>query len=542
MAIICLYSSSALSETRYSTLEFGSRGAEVLALQKALITVGFNPNGTDGKFGRGTENAVIAYQKSKNLVADGKAGTQTLTMLYADVAAQNASNDANSSVPSTVSADTLKYGDSGSRVTALQEALVKLGYNTNGVDGRFGAGTQRAVIAFQKANKLTADGLAGRRTLELINQQVENAGGSSSSSSSGSSGSASSSSTGFTRTLRKGYTGDDVRQVQQQLKSLGYYSGSVDGVYGTGSMAAVQAFQRKNGLTADGLAGAQTFAKLFSSSATGADSDASSNSSNSSSSSSSSASGSNTYVTLRVGSTGEDVRRLQRALAELNYSVTVDGTYGNATRDAVIAFQQRNSLTADGVAGALTQTKLYSGSANAAGSSSGGSSSGGSSSTPSPTIDANAGAASGPSKSEVKLLHWFNAVKPSIRAGQNITIFDPASSLQWTLRLFSLGRHADSEPKTLADTQIMFKAFGNTNTWTPKPVYVQLPSGTWTLASMHNVPHLTGSISDNGFDGHLCVHFLRDMDECRQNDPNYGVTNQEVIRKKWKELTGETID
>ena len=70
----------------------------------------------------------------------------------------------------------------------------------------------------------------------------------------------------------------------------------------------------------------------------------------------------------------------------------------------------------------------------------------------------------------------------------------------------------------------MYKAFGNTNTWTPKPVYVKLPSGTWTLASMHNVPHLSGSIKDNGFDGHLCVHFLRDMDECKQNDPNYGVT------------------
>ena len=34
----------------------------------------------------------------------------------------------------------------------------------------------------------------------------------------------------------------------------------------------------------------------------------------------------------------------------------------------------------------------------------------------------------------------------------------------------------------------MYKAFGNKNTWTPKPVYVQLPSGVWTLASTHNVP------------------------------------------------------
>lgn len=87
----------------------------------------------------------------------------------------------------------------------------------------------------------------------------------------------------------------------------------------------------------------------------------------------------------------------------------------------------------------------------------------------------------------------------------------------------------------------MYKAFGYTNTWTPKPVYVQLPSGTWTLATMHNVPHLTGSIKDNNFDGHLCVHFLRTMEECSTNDPDYGVTHQKAIRKKWKEMTGIDI-
>lgn len=547
LALVTLFSSASLAAIKYTTLEFGSRGADVLKLQQALLALGFNPNGTDGKFGRGTENAVVAYQDSKNLTADGKAGTQTLTALYADFEALSASGSSSSDSSSTSSGssdspNTLKYGDSGSRVTEMQTALVKLGYSTNGVDGRFGAGTQRAVIAFQKANKLTADGLAGTKTLELLYKLADKA-GDSSSSDSGSTGSTSS----LSRTLRKGYTGDDVKQVQQQLKALGYYNGSIDGVYGTGSMAAVQAFQKRNGLTADGLAGTQTFNKLFSSSAVAAgDSSGSSSSSGSDNGSSSSGSGSSTYVTLRVGSTGSDVKRLQQALKDLNYSVgSVDGVYGNGTADAVTAFQKRNSLTADGVAGAFTQSKLYSGSAKAADSSSdsSGSSSGGSSSDgPSSSGDSDAGKADGPSTSQVKLLHWFNEVKPSIKAGQYITIFDPATNLQWTLRLYSLGRHADSEPKTQADTDIMFKAFGYTNTWTPKPVYVKLPSGTWTLASMHNVPHLTGSIKDNGFDGHLCVHFLRDMDECKLNDPNYGVTNQNVIRQKWKQMTGETVD
>ena len=56
----------------------------MLKLQKALLELGFNPNGTDGKFGRGTETAVKAYQAARGLEVDGKAGTKTLTMLYGE--------------------------------------------------------------------------------------------------------------------------------------------------------------------------------------------------------------------------------------------------------------------------------------------------------------------------------------------------------------------------------------------------------------------------------------------------------------------------
>lgn len=55
-----------------------------------------------------------------------------------------------------------------------------------------------------------------------------------------------------------GSTGSEVRQIQTRLKSWGYYKGTVDGVYGTGTRNAVIAFQRKNGLTADGVSGSAT--------------------------------------------------------------------------------------------------------------------------------------------------------------------------------------------------------------------------------------------------------------------------------------------
>lgn len=55
-----------------------------------------------------------------------------------------------------------------------------------------------------------------------------------------------------------GSTGSEVRQIQQKLRSLGYYGGSVDGIYGTQTQNAVRSFQRSVGITVDGIAGPQT--------------------------------------------------------------------------------------------------------------------------------------------------------------------------------------------------------------------------------------------------------------------------------------------
>ncbi len=514
LILTLLAAPQALAATKYTTLEFGSRGSDVLQLQKALLELGFNPNGTDGKFGRGTETAVKAYQAARGLEVDGKAGTLTLTMLYGETSGESGTI----TTPVTTNPNTLKYGDSGSRVAELQTALVKLGYNTNGVDGRFGAGTQRAVISFQKDNGLEADGLAGTKTLELLYAKANGSGSSS--------GSSSGTSTGLTRTLRRGYTGDDVIAVQERLKELGYYTGSIDGVYGSGSIAAATAFQKNNGLKVDGLTGQSTYAALFSSSAVAAGSSSSSGSSSSGSSS--------TYVKLQSGDKGTEVKKLQQALKDLGYDVSADGTYGPITVAAVIAFQKLNGLDDDGIAGAKTQTVLYSGNAKRYDSSSGSSSGGSSSGSTGTTV--------APNGATIQLLHWFDDVKPTLKNGQNLIAYDPDTGISWTLRIMSRGNHADVEPLTAADTAAMFQAFGNKESWGPKVVYIKLPDGRWSIASTHNVAHGSQTISDNNFDGQNCVHFLRDMDECKQNDPDYGVQNQEAIREAWKKLTGITVN
>lgn len=62
--------------------------------------------------------------------------------------------------------------------------------------------------------------------------------------------------------LKNGSKGSEVREVQRRLKLWGYYNGSVDGVFGAGTRSAVIAFQKKNGLKADGVVGKQTYKAL----------------------------------------------------------------------------------------------------------------------------------------------------------------------------------------------------------------------------------------------------------------------------------------
>ena len=65
-----------------------------------------------------------------------------------------------------------------------------------------------------------------------------------------------------TAVLRQGASGGEVKELQRRLKEWGYYNGAVDGIYGKGTVAAVKAFQKKNGLTADGIAGIETYKAL----------------------------------------------------------------------------------------------------------------------------------------------------------------------------------------------------------------------------------------------------------------------------------------
>lgn len=372
-------------------------------------------------------------------------------------------------------------------------------------------------------------------------------------------------------TLYNGCRGDDVRELQQALIDLGFLSGTADGIFGNNTENAVRKFQKKNKLTVDGLAGPATRSLILIKSSGSSDlaesvsavtvvssteqigsQTAQSNSSSVEKSDTSSGSlFSGNYATIRLGNRGERVKALQKGLISLGYlSGKADGVFGNKTLAAVKAFQSSNQLSVDGIAGRKTLSSLESAVKSGRNSSSSQEiSAAASASSVSQASETTANTVAedinekinGPSSSSVQLLHWFNDIKPALSNGQNLLVYDPSTGLSWTLRILSRGRHCDAEPLTAKDTRTMVKSFGGVNTWNQKAVYVQLPNGTWVLGSTHDMPHQSGSIKSNDFNGHLCVHFLRDMDEARQNDPNYGVSNQETIRAWWKKLTGQDI-
>ena len=227
-----------------------------------------------------------------------------------------------SSSSSSSSATRLEKGSTGSEVKDLQTKLKKLGYYDAYVDGDYGDTTVAAVKAFQKKYNLTADGIAGKETLKKLDSVYENA-----------------NSAKDVDSLRMGDSGSAVKDLQTKLKKLGYYSGTVDSTFGSGTYAAVRAFQKKYNLTADGVAGSETLKKLDSA-YKNADSDKDDDS-------------------LRKGATGSAVKNLQTKLKKLGfYNAYVDGSYGDTTVAAVKAFQKKYNLTADGVAGSETLKKL----------------------------------------------------------------------------------------------------------------------------------------------------------------------------------------
>ena len=263
------------------------------------------------------------------------------------------------------SALALQKGDRGPSVKNLQQDLKRAGFYQAPVTQVYDGKTEDAVKRFQKAARVSIDGIAGPATLQKLegyraavtvntttvkekpvaqtrqnNQQKPSI----------------RVATNTTKRrnpnlLSKGDEGQAVRALQERLRVAGFYYGNSTGIYGPITEDAVKRFQRAYGLDVDGIVGAQTLTKLppmgvgFGEEAP---------------KSMTIAARRQNKEYLGLGDRGEPVRILQAQLIKAGYlKGQPNGYFGPYTTDAVKRFQGANYLAASGIAGPTTRGKLY---------------------------------------------------------------------------------------------------------------------------------------------------------------------------------------
>ena len=513
----------------YQVLQKGDKGAKVTALQEALIELGFLSGKADGNFGAGTEKAVIAFQQANDYPATGIMDANIQAFLFTGNVKNTKGEKTSVKTLSPVDGVSMKKGNTGSQVTQLQAQLIKLGYLNGKTSGTYDADTAAAVKTFQKKNGLTANGTADKATQDLLfsDAALDASATATPSPSPTPKPTATPSPTPEIpdRTLRSGDTGADVKTLQRRLKALKYYVGTIDGKMDQETVKALKNFQKAHGLANDGVAGKATYEILFSDAAlVKGTTPTPVPTETPAPETTETAAASSNWPTLRRNDSGENVAQLQEALIQLGYLTgKADGVYGSKTAEAVKAFQRASKLTADGVAGTKTLSKLE-----------GTSKTDTATTTAAATTTTTTTASSSSTKisaSSVQYSSWYDTVKAVAKKYPYATVYDYSTGISWQIHIFSVGAHADYEPVTANDTAKLLKAFGG-NTWNPKSVWVKFSNGSVYLGSTHSMPHDVQHNRDNNFEGHSCLHFPRTQAQVESIGP-YATKHQEVEDAGW---------
>ncbi len=487
------------------TVKLGDESDDALRVQERLAQLGYYEGELTGIFDEDSEDALKAFQANNLITDDGVCGSVTRTILfgispiYAEATAPVVVPDETAEPITEENTILITAGSKGEMVLSLQMRLQELGYYTSRQDGIYLSDDITAVRSFQENNGLTIDGKAGYETQYVLYSEEAVAG-------------TQVLMPTLNASLRYGSTGTDVSTLQNRLIALGYLAdGDADGNYGLLTKKAVISFQKANDLTADGVVGDNTLQALNSENAIAYQVVSSS--------------------TLQAGAEGSAVEDMQEKLIALGYlQGSADGVFGSATSSALIAFQKANYLTADGLAGTLTLSAL--GSSSAIGATTTDTSTSVTTTTAPVSTEAPSISVFGIKASQVIYAYWYDELRDLAKEYPNVTVYDFITGISWQVNLFSFGAHADGEPLTETDTNNMNRAFGGETTWTPKPVWVVFSNGSVYMASTHNTPHSTYHISDNNFNGHICIHFPRTQSQVEAIGP-YATSHQDTIDLGW---------
>ncbi len=509
-----------------------STNEQVRLMVCRLTELGYYTGASTSTYTSAVVLAVKAFQRANSLASDGQAGPKTLAKLYSSSAVAVPTPEAapaatpGSDYSAAKTNIVLNARSSGVQVELLVARLCELGYYTGSATSRCTAEVQAAVKAFQKANGLYVDGIAGPNTLTSLYSAgcvgiaptpapsatpepsaesdpgpvvVEATPVPSADPAASESPAPDYSAAKTNITMTTSSSGEQVALLVTRLRELGYETYYATDHYNADVVAAVKAFQKANGLYADGIAGPKTLTKLYSASPnpyTPAPTVAPITD----------YSRAQTNIYLAPGDQSEQVTMMVCRLMELGYySGEVTYHYTNAVMTAVKWFQNSNALTIDGSAGPQTLTKLYSDSAITAQQSMTGIAQ-----VPA-TVE---GESVKPTlSSTVESKDWFSSgsyfdrVTGLFRIGAVATVTDIDTGISYQVQRVGGYDHADVEPLTAYDTQQMYRIYNYTWSWTRRAVYVTI-DGITLAASINGMPHPSDYLAGNNMDGHTCIHFL----------------------------------
>lgn len=331
-------------------MESGSSGENVRRIQERLIDLGYLDRDADtGEFDDATLDAVNRFLQAVGREPDGTLTEEMQIFLM------SASAPASGDEGTATEYEDLSPGDSGEAVMNLQRRLVELGYANGNPNGKYGNATISAVQLYQALNGLEVDGLASAWMQTML--YAENARsyqdiqGMQPAFTVGPTPEPTEAADNLYFNLSIGASGNAVQRLQARLKDLGY-GVTPSGSYDQDTYEAVAAFQTAICVPATGEATPALQRYVYSKAAPGPDVRFYNVPQN--------------FTVLSIGSTGDQVSRLQQQLFSLNLLRRQDvqgstGTFNEATRQAVIDAQTAMGYDSpDGVAGVEFQSFLFS--------------------------------------------------------------------------------------------------------------------------------------------------------------------------------------
>lgn len=338
-ALLCVPSGAAWLSSEAPVLKYGSTGNYVTQLQQDLNTLGYGLS-TDGSFGPATLNAVKDYQAQMGLEVDGSVGPATKGSIISTINSFESSTSIQ--IPGTAA---ITRGNTGIRVRFLQKMLCLLGYPVD-IDGSFGGATYEAVRSFQSDYGITVDGSCGPETIRYINGAILGTYSpkpvqteppivttipetTTTPVTTTTTPATTTTPVATTTTTRETTTVPvTVSEPEKNAEEKTTYIEEVIPEETTGKTTEETTEPEETTTVREILPEIITDPRIDAGSA------------------------------LKYGSRGDRVKQLQRCLVYLGWELEIDGSFGNATQNAVKEFQQKYGLSVDGSCGPATRAKI----------------------------------------------------------------------------------------------------------------------------------------------------------------------------------------